>query len=110
MDFIAKRNTITPATSKEAPANKLKSKLERPYQLNIVSPKNAIEINISRRWALRMIRIRIELDCILITCPTMMWPRGRGATPVCLDVALGISIAIIVAVLLLIFSSSGPPR
>lgn len=66
MDFIAKRKTITPATSKEAAANKLKSELERPYHINIARPKNAIEINISRRWALRMIRIRIELDCIPI--------------------------------------------
>jgi hypothetical protein len=77
MDFIAKKNTIAPATSNAAPANKLTSELELPYHMNNATPKNATEISISRRWALR-IRTRIELDCITFDLPRADVYRGMA--------------------------------
>jgi hypothetical protein len=62
MDFIARRNTITPATSKAAPASKVIPEFE-PFIDNHINSPTAIkppEINISRRCALR-IRMRGEL-------------------------------------------------
>jgi|ERR1700736_2611217 hypothetical protein len=56
MFFIAKMNTINPATSKAAPANKLISEFEPFMESHINSPNPiaAVEIIISRRCAWRI--------------------------------------------------------
>ena len=70
--FIAKTNTIAPATSNAAPANKVTFELERPIDDHINNARltNAIEIIISRRWALR-IKTRIELNGITVDLATV---------------------------------------
>jgi hypothetical protein len=66
IDFIARRNTITPATSKAVLASKVIPEFE-PFIDHINSPTamKPPEINISRRWALR-IRIRGEFNSIVV--------------------------------------------
>ena len=67
IDFIARRNTITPATSKAVPASKVIPEFE-PFIDNHINSPTAMkppEINISRRWALR-IRIRVEFNGIVV--------------------------------------------
>ena len=75
IDFIARRNTITPATSKAVPASKVIPEFEAFIDNHINSP-TAIkppEINISRRWALR-IRIRGEFNAIVVAILVIYLP------------------------------------
>lgn len=80
IDFIAKRNTIAPATSNAAPANKLASELERPHHANTARPINAIEMINSSRCALK-IRTRIKFNCTAVgpshPMSTVGWPTTR---------------------------------
>jgi hypothetical protein len=67
IDFIASRNTITPATSRAVPTSRVTPEFEAFMDNHINSPTviKLPEINISRRWALR-IRIREELNSIVV--------------------------------------------
>jgi hypothetical protein len=76
IDFIASRKTITPATSKAAPASKVIPEFE-PFIDNHINSPTAMkppEINISRRWALR-IRIRGEFNGIVVYI-VVIYPTG----------------------------------
>jgi hypothetical protein len=76
IDFIARRNTRTPATTKAVPANKGIPEFE-PFIDNHINSPTAIkplEINISRRWALR-IRIRGEFNGIVVDI-LVIYPPG----------------------------------
>ena len=67
MDFIAKANTISPATSNAAPASKLIPELESflDNHINDPSPIAAPEITTSRRCALNS-RTRGEFKDIFV--------------------------------------------
>jgi hypothetical protein len=67
IDLSAKTHTISPATSKAAPASKLMPELELLIETHINTPRPiaAAEIIISKRWVLS-IATRVDLICIVI--------------------------------------------